>query len=120
MKDFCNNHRVHFFKVYPFVSFFPTVFLNRSKLKYGPMKLKAYEKFIRMIELGAISLRKMFSYSELFWSAFSRIRTEYGEIRSISPYSVQMGENADQNNPKYGHFLCNISLQTKGFCFSAP
>ena len=24
---------------------------------------------------------------------------------SISPYSVPMRENADQNNPKYGHFL---------------
>ena len=43
-------------------------------------------------------------YSELFWSAFSRIRTEYGEILRISPYSVQMRENADQNNSEYGHF----------------
>ena len=31
-----------------------------------------------------------------FWSTFFRIRTEYGEIRSISPYSVQMRENMDQ------------------------
>ena len=31
-----------------------------------------------------------------FWSVFSRIRTEYGEIPSISPYSVRMQENADQ------------------------
>ena len=30
--------------------------------------------------------------------AFSGIRTENGEIRSISPYSVQMRENAYQNN----------------------
>ena len=44
-------------------------------------------------------------YSELFWSAFSRIRTQYGEIWSISPYSVGMQENADQNNSEYGHFL---------------
>ena len=43
-------------------------------------------------------------YSELFWSAFFRIRTEYGEIR-ISPYSVRMRENADQNNSEHGHFL---------------
>ena len=28
--------------------------LNRSKLKYGAMMLKAYEKFIWMIELGAM------------------------------------------------------------------
>ena len=37
--------------------------------------------------------------------AFSRIRTEYGEIRRISPYSVRMRKNEDQNNSKYGHFL---------------
>ena len=44
-------------------------------------------------------------YSELFWSAFSRIRTKYGEMRSISPYLVRMREYADQNNSEYGHFL---------------
>ena len=32
------------------------------------------------------------------------IRTEYREIRSVSPYSVRKRENADQNNPKYEHF----------------
>ena len=31
-----------------------------------------------------------------FWSVFSRIWTEYGEIRSISLYSVRMRENTDQ------------------------
>ena len=39
---------------------------------------------------------------------FSRIRTEYGEIPLISPYSVRVrenAENADQNNSEYGHFL---------------
>ena len=44
-------------------------------------------------------------YSELFWSAFSCIRTEYGEIFRISPYFVRMWENADQNNSEYEHFL---------------
>ena len=33
-----------------------------------------------------------------FWSVFSSIWTEYGEIRSISPYSDQMLENTDQKN----------------------
>ena len=28
-----------------------------------------------------------------FWSVFSLIRTEYGEILCISPYSVRMREN---------------------------
>ena len=31
-----------------------------------------------------------------FWFVFSRIRTEYGEIWSISPYSVRMREYTDQ------------------------
>ena len=31
--------------------------------------------------------------------------TEYRELIRISPYSVRMLENADQNNSKYGHFL---------------
>ena len=40
----------------------------------------------------------------LFWSAFfpafSRIRTEYGEIRNAE----KCGENAGQNNSEYGLF----------------
>ena len=34
------------------------------------------------------ALREKCLYSELFWSAFSCIRTEYEEILRISPYSV--------------------------------
>ena len=45
----------------------------------------------------------MCPYSEFFWSLFFHIRTKYGEIRSISQYSVQMQENKDQNNSEYGH-----------------
>ena len=41
------------------------------------------------------SLSKKCPYSELLWSVFSRIRTEYGDILRISPYSVQMRENTD-------------------------
>ena len=40
---------------------------------------------------------------ELFWSAFSRIWTEYGETCG------QMRENAAQNNSEYGHFLRSAS-----------
>ena len=43
-------------------------------------------------------------YSGLFWSVFSRIRTELGEMLRISPYSVRMRENTDQNSSKYEHF----------------
>ena len=51
------------------------------------------------------SLRENYPYSELFWSAFSRIRTEYGQILRISPYSVRMRENTDQKNSEYGKFF---------------
>ena len=75
------------------------------------------------------ALREQWLYSEFFWSVFSSIWidqnsrissvseseiqqskyqcsiwTEYGEIRSISLYSAQMPENADQINFEYGHF----------------
>ena len=50
-------------------------------------------------------MRKNCPYSFLFWSVFSRTQTEHGEIRSISPYSVRMRENTDQNNSKSGQFL---------------
>ena len=36
----------------------------------------------------AIALPERSPYSHLFWSAFSRIRNEYGEILHISLYSV--------------------------------
>ena len=54
------------------------------------------------------TLRKKCPYSELFWSIFSRTRTEYGEIRSISPYSVRMLKITKQNNSEYGHFSRSI------------
>ena len=42
-----------------------------------------------------MSLRKNCPYSDLFWFVFSRI---------ISPYSVRMPENMDQNNSEHRHF----------------
>ena len=59
--------------------------------------------YIVLITIG-YTLRERCPYSELFWSAFSRIRTEYGDILHISPHSVRMRENADQNNFEHGHF----------------
>ena len=49
----------------------------------------------------SLPLHEKYPYSEYIWSAFSRIETEYGEILSISPYSLQMRENADQKKSKY-------------------
>ena len=53
-------------------------------------------------------LREKCPYSEIFWSVFSRIQTEYGEIWSTSPYSVRMWENTDQENSEYGHFSRSV------------
>ena len=39
-----------------------------------------------------------------FWYVFSHIWAEYGDLRSKSPYSVQMRENTDQKNSALGHF----------------
>ena len=66
-----------------------------------------WESWLRVL------LRRKCPYSELFWSVFSRIRTEYGELRSISPYSVPMQENTDQNNSEYGYFLCSVWYKWK-------
>ena len=45
--------------------------------------------------------RKTCSYAEFFWSIFSHIRTEYKDLRSKSPYLVQMQENAEQKNSHF-------------------
>ena len=48
------------------------------------------------LAIYAIHCVKSVSIRSFFWSVFSQIWTEYGEIRSISSYSVRMRENADQ------------------------
>ena len=62
-----------------------------------------------------LSLREKCPYSELFWSAFSRIWTKYGDILRISPNSVQMRENTDQGNSEYEHFLSSVSSQSSNY-----
>ena len=49
-------------------------------------------------------LRKKCPCSKFFWSVFSRIWTEYGEILRISLHSVRIRENTDQKNSEHGHF----------------
>ena len=54
-------------------------------------------------------------YSELFWSAFSRIFPHSDWIRGdleylsvLSPNTGKSGKNADQNNSEYGIFLRSV------------
>ena len=57
-----------------------------------------------------------------FWSVFSRIRAEYVEIRSISPYSVRMWENTDQKLLRiwtlFTKWTCSIWIATLVFSVS--
>ena len=62
----------------------------------------------RVKSIIRIALHEKYPYSELFWSVFSCIWTEYREILCIPPYSVQMRENPDQNISEYGHFLRGV------------
>ena len=48
-----------------------------------------------------IHCAKIVLIRSFFWSAFSRIRTKYGDLRRKSPYSVQMRENTDQQKTPY-------------------
>ena len=58
----------------------------------------------------SLKLHEKCSYSEFSGSVFYRIWTEYEVILRISPYSVQMRENADHKNSEYGHFSRNVKL----------
>ena len=48
-----------------------------------------------------LPLREKIRYSKLFWSVFSRIRTEYGEIH----YSVRMRKARTRITPNTALFI---------------
>ena len=58
------------------------------------------------------------SYSGPYFLAFGLNTERYKESqRSISPYSVRMRENTDQNNSEYEHFSRSVSCCAKS-CFA--
>ena len=69
------------------------------------LDIPAYVLASAMKNIKKNAVPKKCLYLEFFWSVFVRIWTEYGEIRSISQYSVQMRKNTDQENSEYRHFL---------------
>ena len=73
----------------------------------------------RLKDKNKYALREKCPYSEFFWSLFSRIQTEYGDIRSISRYSVWMRENTDHKNSKFAHLSHSymVSSILFWFCF---
>ena len=55
-----------------------------------------YLKQLKILEITQETLREKCTNTEFFLVRVFRIRTEYGEIWSISPYSVQKLENTNQ------------------------
>ena len=84
-----------------------SIFFRFSFWKAKLVPAKLIQVFISLFQ---ITLREKCPYSGFFWSVFSCLRTEYGEMRSISPYSVRIRENADQKNSEYGHFSRSVSF----------
>ena len=76
--------------------------LPRSALFYRDSFIIMFPTLLKRTDLP---LRKKSPYSELLWSVFSRIRTEYW---CISPYTIRMRENSDQNNSKCWHFSRSV------------
>ena len=100
----------------PWISFSQIVSVdlaNRDSM-FSMLDARIIKKLLRSwLEL---SLRKKCPNSELFWSVFSRIRSEYGEVPHISPYSVWMWEETDQNNSEYGYFPRSVYEAGKCIC----
>ena len=98
-------HPLIFFSRYLLLHVIPTKILTTTLLGITPL--------IRHLHcLKSVRIRSYFGlYFPVFglnterYPVFSCIRTEYGEILRISPYSVRMRENTDQNNSKCGHSL---------------
>ena len=83
---------------------FSYIFHKSDKEKY--MVKRGLQKItFCLVRNHCVKSVRIRSYSDPHFTAFRlNTETEYGEKRSISPYSVRMRENTDQNNSEYGHF----------------
>ena len=81
-----------------FCEFSKNTFLHRSSLVAASVFVSTLTLFATntLLVLYFPQCVKNVLIRRFFWYVFSRFRTEYGEIRSISPYSVRMRENTDQ------------------------
>ena len=106
-----------------FSPYFTVLQLNAG-LRKSPKNLNIHSEYGNKELKRTVSrlVSRKSPYLELFWSVFSRIWTEYGEIHSISHsislYSIKIRENMDQNKSKYGHFsrsakVLEMTVRTK-------
>ena len=75
---------------------------TRHRFNFYKTSSASFDKSMKAV---TTTLREKCPYSEFFWSIFSHIWTNYGDLLCISLYSIRMGENADQKNSEYGPFL---------------
>ena len=90
----------------------------KNKVRYEPLSMwnpyKTFSSFDCLCRIGSflfqvtVVLREKWPNTEFFWSVFSRIWTEYGNLRRKSPYSVQIRKNTDQKNSVFGHFSRSV------------
>ena len=69
------------------------------------------------VSVFGVSLVHIFLHSDWKRSFQSKLQSKCKDLQSKPPYSVQMRENADQGNSKYGHFLQNDWLSYPKTCW---
>ena len=91
---------------------------TRNKSVFGHFSRSASTIYFRHFPclFQYFALRKKCPYSDLLWSVFSHIRTKYGQILRISPYSIRMRKNTNQNHFKYGRFLRSVGYHILKCC----
>ena len=66
-----------------------TKFDSNKNLVLKAIQIEAGKSLLKVFTFLIVQIRSV------FWSVFSRIWTEYGDLRIKSPYSVGMRENTD-------------------------
>ena len=67
--------------------------------------------------LSRLTLHEKCLYSDFFWSAFSRIRIEHGDLLCKFSYLDRIRENTDQKNSEFEHLLRSVSWEDFFHCF---
>ena len=69
----------------------------KEKEKEKEKKKRIYRRlYIGFVNLSMAQCVNSVQIRSYFWSVFSCIRIEYGDLRSKSPYSIRIRENMDQ------------------------
>ena len=85
----CLYNKIFVSKYYRFIKKYCSFFFHM---------LKFYIYFLDSIFQLPLHFVKSVQIRSFFWSLFSCIRTEYGDLLRKSPYSVRVQKNTDQKN----------------------